>query len=199
MPEHDWMYSVHVQVKEDILEQWPKPKGKVVRMSTFKDANLGHCKVTGKSITGIVHFVMQTPVEWFSKLQSTVETATFGSEFVAARIATEQIMDIRYTLMAMGVPVEQTSWLLGYNGSVIMQSTIPHSVLKKRHNALAYHKVRWAIAAKIMKFCKVAGTENIADVLTKFLQYNTAWPLLQPVLFWYGETEMFSSATNQGE
>ena len=39
------------------------------------------------------------------KRQATVETATFGSEFVAARIATDQITDLRYSLMYLGVPV----------------------------------------------------------------------------------------------
>ena len=36
----------------------------------------------------------KTPIEYFSKKQGTVETATYGSEFVAARIATEQIIDL---------------------------------------------------------------------------------------------------------
>ena len=43
--------------------------------------------ITGRSVTGILHLVNGTPFEWYSKKQSTVETATYGSEFVAARIA----------------------------------------------------------------------------------------------------------------
>ena len=70
------------------------------------------CKVTGKSATGILHLVNQTPVDWFSKKQATVETATYGSEFVAARQATEQVIDLCYTLKAMGVPIESFTWML---------------------------------------------------------------------------------------
>ena len=73
-------------------------------MTTFVDANLYHCKVTGKEATGILHLVNQTPVDWYSKKQATVETATYGSEFVAAKVATEQIIDLRYTHRRMGVP-----------------------------------------------------------------------------------------------
>ena len=40
-----------------------------------------------------------TPSHGHTKRQATVETATFGSEFVAAGIATDQIIDFRYTLM----------------------------------------------------------------------------------------------------
>ena len=66
---------------------------------TYEDANLYHdMMITGRAVTGILHMINGTPVDWFSKRQDTVETATYGSEFVAARIATEQIIDLRTTL-----------------------------------------------------------------------------------------------------
>ena len=141
MPELDWMHTVYGECKEEIDPELPPPKGKTVRMTTYVDANLMHCKVTGKSATGVLHLLNQTPIEWFSKKQPTVETATYASEFVAARTATEQIIDLRYTLRSMGVPVETHAWLLGDNKSVITSSTIPHSMFGKHHNALAYHCV----------------------------------------------------------
>ena len=33
-----------------------------------------------------------------------METATYGSEFVASKTATEQIIDLRHTLRYLGVP-----------------------------------------------------------------------------------------------
>ena len=77
--DHEWMHTLYGEAKDEFTEEGPKPKGKTVRASTFHDANLIHCKVTGRSCTGILHFVNQTPVHWFAKLQNTVETATFGS------------------------------------------------------------------------------------------------------------------------
>lgn len=187
--EQDWNGTVYGTYKEEVPDYFPKPMGKMVRTTTYVDANLMHCLVTGKSCTGIIHMVNQTPVDWFSKRQNTVETATYGSEFMAARIATEQIMDLRITLMSMGVPLDGPSWMLGDNQSVITSSTIPKSMLNKRHNALSYHRVRAAIAAKIIQFCKIPGTENPSDVCTKFLPYAVFWPLVQPLLFWAGETD----------
>jgi hypothetical protein len=96
----------------------------------------------------------QTPIEWFGKRQNTVETATYGSEFVAARQATEQIIVIHYTLCAFGVPLDRPAWLLGDKQSVITSPTIPHSQLGKRHNALSYHRVRERVAPKILYFFK---------------------------------------------
>ena len=153
--EHDWMYTVYGDVKEEIADDAPTPKGMGVRTTTFVDANLYHCKVTGRAATGILHIVNQTPVDWYSKRQNTVETATYGSEFVAARIATEQIMELWIVLRDMGVPVLGPSWMFGDNQSVITSSTIPHSSLNKRQNALAYHCVHAAVAAKITHFCHV--------------------------------------------
>ena len=146
------------------------------------DANLMHWKVTGKSATGILHLINQTLVDWFLWKQSTVETATYGSEFVAARIATEQVIELCYTLRSMGVPIEKYTWLLGDNKSVIMSSTIPHLSLRKCHQALAYHQVRSAVAAGFLKFCHIDGKQNPADIMTKFLPYPVFWSFVQPLL-----------------
>ena len=66
-------------------KEYPTPLGKKVLTSHYVDANLLHDLATGKAVTGILHFLNKTPVDWFSKLQSTVETATFGSEYSAAK------------------------------------------------------------------------------------------------------------------
>jgi hypothetical protein len=139
--------------------------------------------VTGRSVTGVLHLVNQTPFEWYSKRQATVETATYGSEFVAAHIAVEQIIDIRTTLRFLGVPIRGKLVLFGDNQSVIISSTEPQSPINKRHNALSYHRVREAIAAGIVDFRKILGAENVADVLSKHWGFQQAWPVLKPLLF----------------
>lgn len=197
MEEQDWQYSVYGNDKvEELLDVYPPPKGVTMRTTTFEDACLMFCKVTGKSMEGIISFLNQTPVEWYCKLQSTVETASFGSEFGVAKNGADQAISLRASLMAMGVPLEKYAWMLGDNQSVITQSTIPSSTLSKRHNALAYHRVRWAVAAGIIKFVWIDGKENIADVLTKYLPYCDAMPLLKPVLFWRGDPAVSMKGTS---
>ena len=107
--------------------------------TTTLDTNLLHCLATGASLTACLHFCNQTPTDWYSKNQSTAETATYGSEFVAAKTATEQIMDLTYTLKYLGVPINSTSYIFGDNRSVVTNATLPHSTLSKRHNILAFH------------------------------------------------------------
>ena len=114
--------------------------------------------------------------------------ATFCSEFVAAKTATEKAYDLRYTLRMMGIPVDYETYVLGDNLAVITQSTIPHSQLGKRHNALAYHYTREAVATGMLLMFHIAGIENPADCMTKFLGYQEWKPILWPILFWMGNT-----------
>ena len=185
---YDWMESIYGNPSEDIPENAPPPLGNPVRTSTFVDANLLHDLATGRSCTGILHFLNKTPLDWFSKRQNQVETATYGSEFMAARQAVEQIMDIRYTLRMLGVPLDGPSWLFGDNRSVVTSSTLPHSTLGKRWNALSYHRCREAVAAKIIRFEHIPGSENPSDILTKPLPHYIARVFTDPLLFWKGET-----------
>ena len=91
--------------------------------------------------------VNNTIVKTYSKRQSTVESSTYGSELVAARIATDMAVEIRYTLQMLGVPIDGSVLMLGDNKSVVMNTTIPSSALKKKHCAVAYHQVCEAVAA----------------------------------------------------
>ena len=143
LPEQDfdWTYSVYGDVHEILPDDMPEPLGEAVVTTTTMDANLNHCLATGKFLTGCLHFVKKTPVDWNSKKQATVETATYGSEFVAAKTATELIMDNRQTLQYLGAPIGSKSFLFGDNRSVITSAPLPHSALTKCHNILAFHRV----------------------------------------------------------
>ena len=185
--EYEWT-DIYGNTKEEIPDNLPEPLGKPVITTTYKDANLYHDQLTGRSVSGILHLVNQTLVEWYSKRQSTVETATFGSEFMAGRTAVEQIIELRWILRCLGVPILGASYMFGDNESVVKNSTVPHSQLGKRHIALSYHRVREAIAAKILKFYHIDRKKNPADVLSKHCGHQDAWPHLKPLLFWCGDT-----------
>jgi hypothetical protein len=77
----DWCHSVYGNVEEFLPKDAPKPLGNAVTTITYTNANLYHDMLTGISVTGILHLCNQTLIDWYSKRQATVETATFGSEF----------------------------------------------------------------------------------------------------------------------
>ena len=186
--EHDWMYSVYGNVTELLPANAPKPLGAPVMSITYEDANLYHDLTNGRAVTGVLHLLNGTPIDWFSKRQDTVETATYGAEFVAARIATKQIIDLRTTLRYLGVSIQGPGYMFGDNQSVITSSTLPHSRLSKRHNALSYHRVREAVVARIIRFIHIPGQQNPLDILSKHCGRPQLWPHVSPLFFHMGGT-----------
>ena len=157
----------------------PEPLGNYVRITHYVDTNLYHDFLTGRSVTGIIDLLNGTPIDWYCKKQATVETATYGSEFIAARTCTDRSIDMRNTLRYLVVPIRK---------SVVDSASIPHFKLHKRHNALSFHRVCETIASGILRFFHVDSEANPADMLSKHWGYQQTWPLLQPLLFWRGDT-----------
>jgi hypothetical protein len=169
--EFDWRHTVYGKVEELIPRDVPKALGKTVTIVTYTDTNLYHDMFTGRSVSGIPHLCNQTLVDWYSRRQATVETATFGSKFTAARIAVYHIIDFRTTLKYLGVPVREKSYMFGANQAVITNSPISHSSLSKRHNELAYHRVRDMIAANILGYYWIDGKKNPSDIVSQHWSY----------------------------
>ena len=117
--------ELHPDAKEDIPDNMPTPKRKEVKLTVFVDANHASDKVTRRSVTGILVILNNTPVRFYCKRQKPVETSTYESEMVAARIAIETILELQYTLRMLGVPIEQTCLLLGDNNSILLNTSIP--------------------------------------------------------------------------
>jgi hypothetical protein len=180
--DHPWK-DFYGDVKEAIPPNAPEARGREVTMNCYVDADHAGNQVTRRSHTGILIFLNGAPITWYSKRQTTVETSTFGSEFVAARIATELVEGLRYKLRMMGIPIAGACNLLCDNASVVANASRPESTLKKKHNSIAYHRVREAAAAGTLRVIKVATDWNLADLFTKCLPAQRRKQLLRSILF----------------
>ena len=119
---------------------------------------------------------------FFSKRQNTVETSTFGSEFVAMKQAIEMIKGLKYKLRMFGIDIMDTK-VFGDNNSVILNASVPESTLKKKHLSVNYHYVREAVAAGIALIFKVDTGLNLADLFTKLLSKEKRKELVQRILY----------------
>ena len=61
----DRSYSVYGDGYKILPDDMPEPLGKPVVTTTTMDANFNHCLATGTSLTGCIHFVNRTPVDWY--------------------------------------------------------------------------------------------------------------------------------------
>jgi hypothetical protein len=111
-----------------------------------------------------------------------VETSTFGSEFVAMRTAVEQIQALRLKLRWFGIPMEIPANVFCDNNSVVTSATQPEVTLQKKHNGIAYHKCREAVASDIIRVAHWPGDINFADLLTKPLPCDRRIKLLNDIL-----------------
>jgi hypothetical protein len=102
-----------------------------------------------------------------SKKQVSVETSSHGSKFTAMKQCTEYIRGLRYKLRMMGIPLTGPAYVYGDNKSVLYNTTLPDSILKKKTQSIAYHFVREGAARDEWRTAYVNTHENPADLLTK--------------------------------
>ena len=132
-PLHDWV-EIFPNAYEDVPPNAPsQKKGERFQITCYVDADHARNTVTQRSVTGILLLLNNTPLVWISRRQRTVETSTFGSEVIAARTAIDLIVEMRYKLRCIGLPLERSSTLIGDNKSVILNTTSPASKIKKKH------------------------------------------------------------------
>ena len=178
----DWTDFYGPVVEED-PPQMPVPLGNPVVMSCFVDADHAGNTVTRRSHTGIFILLNNTPTIVFSKRQNTVESSTYGSELVAMRLAKEMISALRIKLKCFGIPITGPTNVFCDNNAVVLNVSNPESTLTRKHNAINYHIIREAVAAKIIRVGKEDTDTNIADVFTKLLPYSRKYKLLSPFLW----------------
>ncbi len=66
---------------------------------------------------------------------------------VTSRIVTELCIELRYQLRMLDIQTQWATMIYGDNQSVVISTNIPGNTIEKKHNALAYHKVRESITA----------------------------------------------------
>jgi len=162
----EWL-DVYHDAREEFPIRMPEPLGNPVHVLAYVDANHAGNMKTRRSHSGILIYMNQAPIIWYSKRQNTVEASSFGSEYIALRICTEMIDALRYKLRCFGVPVQGSLDILCDNQSVVTNLSVPTSVLNKRHNAICYHRVREAQAAGMVRVGWIEGEKNVADLFTK--------------------------------
>ena len=84
------MKKIYQDAVEDLPLNAPESRGKAVQTNVYSDSDHAGDKVTHCAQSGILIFLNMSFVYWFSKRQNTVESSTFGSEYIAVRIAIEK-------------------------------------------------------------------------------------------------------------
>ena len=96
----------YVDAEEEIPAGAPKSRGEEVVMTAYVDASHASNKKTRRSHTGYLIFINMAPIVWYSKRQRTVESSTFGSDYIATKTCVEVIHALQFKLRMFGVPID---------------------------------------------------------------------------------------------
>ena len=172
--EKDWTSSEfgHIQGREVLPENMPEPRGLGFTMSGLVDADHASDTVTCRSRTGFLVYLNNSLVCWHSKKQLSCESSTFGAEFIAMKQLCKYLRGLRYKLRMMGIPCNGPVFIQGDNQSVLANTSIPDSVLKKKSQSLAYHFIREGCARGEWITSYINTNLNTADLLTKTMPHG---------------------------
>jgi hypothetical protein len=132
-PKYNWT-DFYKDATEEIQVNIPEPLVKPMQITCFVDVDHHVAnKKTRRSQTGIIIFINGAPISWLSKHQVTVETSTFGSEFVPMTSVVEQIQVLRFKLRWFGIPVEILANVFCDTNLNITSATQPEVTLQKKH------------------------------------------------------------------
>ena len=164
----DWK-QFYGDISEELPPGRPRPLGKEFIIRAFVDADFAGDKLTRRSRTGFIVMLNNAPIFWFTKKQTSAETSSFGSEFVALKQCCEYLKSLRYKLRMMGMYVNNPCFVYGDNQSVLWNTTVPDSMLKKKTSSVAYHFVREGVSKDCWRTAYIKSMYNPADLLTKAL------------------------------
>ena len=89
----DWASSEfgHVEGKEDLPPNMPEPRGLGFMIVAKVDADHASDTVTRRSRTGILVYLNCSLIHWWSKKQASIESSSFGAEFIVMKQCCEYL------------------------------------------------------------------------------------------------------------
>ena len=130
-----------MQGKEEISSNMPEPRGQGFIMCVKVGVDHASNTITRCSRTGVLVYLNCAPIYWWNKKQNSVESSSFGSQFIAMKQCCEYVHGLRYKLRMMRISCDDPTFIYGDTQSVWANTTVSDSTLKKQLQSIAYHFV----------------------------------------------------------
>ncbi|CAN0092662.1 unnamed protein product, partial [Heterosigma akashiwo] len=108
-------------------------------LRAYTDAVFCQDRIKGKSVTGYVIMLGDSPIVWASKLQTAVSTSTVEAEYLSLRSAVRYIMWLRHLLVDLGCPQSEPTPVVEDNSACIEWARDMVVSRKNRHFHVSYH------------------------------------------------------------
>ena len=143
--------------------------GKRNILSGWVDSDFASDVDSRKSVTGYLMALNGGPIAWKAARQGGVTLSSSEAEFVAASQAGKEVLYLRALLKGFSCPQQKPTEIWEDNASCIMMSENPTNRERSRHVDVRVHFLRDMVRDGAVKLLKCAGTQNVADALTKSL------------------------------
>ena len=158
-----------VDGQEELPKRMPELKGLGVMIRVKVKADHTSDIVAKRLMTAFLVSFNCALIYWWCRKQMSVETSSFGSEFIALKQCCEYLHSLRYKLHMMDIPCEAPAYMYSDYQYVLAYMTIPDSTLKKKLQGIAYHFVRGRFTRDEWQMLYINTHEIKADLLTKLL------------------------------
>lgn len=144
-----------------------KKKEKEARLFGFSDSDYARDVDARKSTTGVISFLMSSPITWVSKKQKVVAQSTCEAEYIAAANATCEALWLTRILAELQGAATSVPLIRVDNKSAI--SLIKNPVLHggSKHIEVKYHLVRESAEEGRIVVEFIRSEEQLGDILTK--------------------------------
>ena len=128
----DWASSEFGYIKEieEVPKNMPEPRGLGFILRAKEDADHATNTIKRRSRTGFLMYANSVLVHWHSKKQNSVESSSFGAEFITMKQCCKYLQGFCYKLRMMGILLEEPVYVEGDNQSVLVNTMIPDSTIK---------------------------------------------------------------------
>ncbi|CAL8138375.1 unnamed protein product [Prunus armeniaca] len=151
-----------------------------VNLVGYSDADWAGCSDDRKSTSGGVFYVGNNLVAWHSKKQNSVSLSTAEAEYVVAGSCCTQLLWMRQMLEDYGLA--QSCFLIYCdNMSAIDISKNPVQHSRTKHIDIRHHFIRDLVEDKILTLEFVPSEKQLADILTKALDFQKHGTLRQSI------------------
>ena len=186
-PKEYWSDTIYAtdtegELHEKLPDKKPKARGSGFVMSAFVNSNHAGDLLTSRSRTGFLIYLNSDLIHWNSKKLTSIETSSFGSDFMAMKHVTEYIKGLRYKFRMVGITVVGCDFILGDNQSVLKKTTSPYFQLKKKLNSIVYHHVCEGVARDEWRTTYIKTDDNRADLCTGPKRNNFVKSLLHHIV-----------------
>jgi hypothetical protein len=138
----------------------------------FSDSDFTGDADDRRSTTGNIFILNGGPVSWRSQKQKCVALSTAESEYIAASMATKEVVWLRRLLMEIGCQQNNSTPLFCDNQSAIRLVYNPEFHQRTKHIDVKFHHIRDMQIQQEISIQYIPTENQLADALTKNLDHQ---------------------------